>query len=343
MGEDELAVLRRALDLSGIGFILADPRLDDDPIVYVNHSFLDMTGYAADEVLGRNCRFLQGRDTDPGPVDELRRAVADGRPATVELRNYRRDGSAFWNEVHVAPVRDDRGEVVRFVGVQVDVTAHRRSSDCGSRRRTPSGGSTFLAEASPLLDASLDLRSTLDSLTRLSRAVPRRRLPRRRDPPRRGPPAVGRRRRPGGRAARARAARAATRRRRRPDRARARDRARGDARDAARRLRTDRDAAAAGRLRARGDARPAEGARDASSGVVVFASLDSGPPLRAERPRARRGPGPPRRARARQRAAVRGPRRGRARAAGRAAAAAAADARRASSSRRASGPPATAA
>ena len=91
-------------------------------------------------MLGRNCRFLQGRDTDPGPIDKLRRAIADGRPATVELRNYRKDGTPFWNEVHISPVRDERGEVVRFVGVQVDVTAHREEQRLRFAARTPSGG-----------------------------------------------------------------------------------------------------------------------------------------------------------------------------------------------------------
>jgi PAS domain S-box-containing protein len=166
--EDELAVLRRALDLSGIGFTLADARLDDLPLVYVNKSFEAITGYAADEALGRNCRFLQGPDTDPGPVDKLRRAIADERSATVELRNYRKDGTPFWNEVHVAPVRDDHGRIVRFVGVQIDVTAHREEQRLRFAAQDAERRSTFLAEAGPLLDASLDLRATLDSLTRLS-------------------------------------------------------------------------------------------------------------------------------------------------------------------------------
>ena len=157
----EFALLRRALDLTGTGFVLTDPRLEDDPIVYVNRAFLELTGYEAEEMLGRNCRLLQGPETDPAHVAELRRAVQERRPVTVELRNHRRDGSAFWNEVHVSPVRDERGEVVRFVGVQVDVTAYRD-------RQIEERRSAFLAEASPLLDASLDLRSTLDSLTRLS-------------------------------------------------------------------------------------------------------------------------------------------------------------------------------
>ena len=171
----EFALLRQALDLTGTGFILTDPRLEDDPIVFVNQAFLQITGYTADEVLGRNCRFLQGRDTDPERIDELRRAARERRPATVELRNYRKDGTPFWNEVHISPVRDERGEVVRFVGVQVDVSAYREEQRRLVREQTARVAaqaaerrSAFLAEASPLLDASLDLRSTLDSLTRLS-------------------------------------------------------------------------------------------------------------------------------------------------------------------------------
>ncbi|HEX6020591.1 MAG TPA: PAS domain-containing protein, partial [Solirubrobacter sp.] len=168
MDDNELAVVQRALDLSGVGFTLADPRLEDVPLVYVNRSFEAMTGYTAGEVLGRNCRFLQGPETDPVPVDKLRRAIRDGRPATVELRNYRKDGTAFWNEVHIAPVRDDHGEIVRFVGVQIDVSAHREEQRLRFAAQDAERRAAFLAQASPLLDASLDLRSTLDSLTQLS-------------------------------------------------------------------------------------------------------------------------------------------------------------------------------
>ena len=171
----EFALLRQALDLTGTGFVMTDPLLEDDPIVYANTSFYDMTGYAPEEVLGRNCRFLQGPETDRADVERLRRALAADRPVTLELINHRADGTPFNNEVHISPVRDGQGRVVRRVGVQVDVTAYRErerlfvleqsarvQAEASDRR------STFLAEASPLLDASLDLRSTLDSLTRLS-------------------------------------------------------------------------------------------------------------------------------------------------------------------------------
>ncbi len=161
----EFALQREALDLAGIGFVLTDPRLDDDPIVYANRAFLEMTGYEAAEVLGRNCRFLQGPLTRAETVAELRRGERERRQVTVELLNYRKDGTPFWSRVHVSPVRDGQGEVVRFVGVQVDVTAQRAprvAAEAAQKR------SSFLAEASPRLDSSLDLRTTLDSLTRLS-------------------------------------------------------------------------------------------------------------------------------------------------------------------------------
>ncbi|WP_205696059.1 SpoIIE family protein phosphatase [Conexibacter sp. SYSU D00693] len=160
----EFALLRRALDLTGTGFILTDPRLEDGPIVYANESFLHMTGYALEEVLGRNCRFLQGPATEPEALDVLRDAVREARAVTVELRNYRKDGTPFHNEVHVSPVRDEHGEVVRFVGVQIDVTAYR---DAGFHDH----GAAYLAAAGPVIDATLDLRATLDSIARVS--VPR--------------------------------------------------------------------------------------------------------------------------------------------------------------------------
>ena len=157
----EFALLRSALDLTGTGFVLTDPRLDDNPIVYANRSFYELTGYEEADVLGRNCRFLQGDVADPAAVARMRRAIAAQEPVTVELHNRRADGTTFLNQVHISPVRDARGEVVRFVGVQVDVSAHREAQR--QERR-----SSFLAAASPRLDASLDLRRTLDVLARLS-------------------------------------------------------------------------------------------------------------------------------------------------------------------------------
>jgi PAS domain S-box-containing protein len=116
----EISLFRRAMDEATVGASIA--RADaDQPLVYVNDAFERITGYEAEEVLGRNCRFLQGPDTDPEPVAELRAAIDEGRPTTVVLRNYRADGTPFWNRASITPVRDD-GELTHFLGFQTDVT-----------------------------------------------------------------------------------------------------------------------------------------------------------------------------------------------------------------------------
>ena len=119
----------RAIQAVAHGITITDPTLPDNPIVYASPGFTRVTGYPADEVLGRNCRFLQGKDTDPAAVVRVREAIRDGRPATIELLNYRRDGEPFWNEMTVSPVHDDDGRVTNYVGVQIDVSERRRLED----------------------------------------------------------------------------------------------------------------------------------------------------------------------------------------------------------------------
>ena len=123
--ELELRLRDRAINALSQGVVLTDARAPDNPICFASPSFERLIGYAHDEVVGRNCRFLQGADTDPEVVAELRRAVAAGRDCTVELLNYRNDGTPFWNNVTVSPVRDDTGAITHFVGVQTDVTERR--------------------------------------------------------------------------------------------------------------------------------------------------------------------------------------------------------------------------
>jgi len=115
-----------AMDAAPIGIQLSDPSVPDNPVVYTNEGFQRLTGYPASEILGRNCRFLQGEETDPEPVAQMRQAIADEEPVSVELRNYRRDGTPFWNQIHIAPIRDDEGELTHFVGFQVDITERKR-------------------------------------------------------------------------------------------------------------------------------------------------------------------------------------------------------------------------
>ncbi len=86
--------------------IITNPRLDDNPVVFANDSFCKLTGYGRDEILGRNCRFLQGSQTDPGAVRRIHDAVAAISPIEIDIRNHRKDGTPFWNRLLLAPVFD---------------------------------------------------------------------------------------------------------------------------------------------------------------------------------------------------------------------------------------------
>lgn len=102
---------------------LSDPNEVDQPLVWVNTAFERVTGYTAAEAVGRNCRFLQGPDTDRRAVDRLRLGLANGEAVTVTLLNHRRDGRPFWNHLSLSPLRDQSGRLIHYVGVQDDVTA----------------------------------------------------------------------------------------------------------------------------------------------------------------------------------------------------------------------------
>jgi PAS domain S-box-containing protein len=120
------ALRERAVIATDITFTITDPREPDNPLVWVNPSFTRVTGYEHDEVVGRNCRFLQGPATDPTAVAEIREAVRTQRTVTTTLLNYRKDGTAFWNQLSISPVFDGSGSLVSFVGAQTDVTERVR-------------------------------------------------------------------------------------------------------------------------------------------------------------------------------------------------------------------------
>ena len=117
------SLLAKAVDQSVDGIIIADARKPDLPLVYVNVGFEKMTGYSSREVLGKNCRFLQGEDRMQPSIEVVREAVKNGESCVVMLRNFRKDGSLFWNEFNMSPVRDNGGVVTHFIGVLKDVTA----------------------------------------------------------------------------------------------------------------------------------------------------------------------------------------------------------------------------
>ena len=125
--EASLRLAERALTSSGVGVTMSDARRADLPVVYVNPAFSAITGFAADDVIGRNCRLLQGEQTDPAALAEIRAALREQRDCRVTLLNYRRDGTPFWNELTVSPVRDTAGQLTHFVGIQEDVTEERHA------------------------------------------------------------------------------------------------------------------------------------------------------------------------------------------------------------------------
>ncbi|MHA3053195.1 sensor domain-containing protein [Acinetobacter sp. ANC 4640] len=122
--ENNLRLLKRGVSASPNGMIMTDAD-GDMPIVYVNPAFLSMTGYTEAEVLGKNCRFLQGQNSDPSTIRKIRQALREKYEIEVTLKNYRKDGSSFWNKLTLAPVLDEAGNCTHFVGIQQDITKQR--------------------------------------------------------------------------------------------------------------------------------------------------------------------------------------------------------------------------
>ena len=125
--EERLRLFGRAVEATAHGVTVADVRVEDEPIVYANTGFTEMTGYTMGEVLGRNCRFMQGENTDQSTVDTLRHAIDAGEPASVDILNYRKDGTPFWNRLEIVPIRDEAGDLTHYLGLQRDITEQVRN------------------------------------------------------------------------------------------------------------------------------------------------------------------------------------------------------------------------
>lgn len=118
-----------------VAAVVSDPRLPDNPIIACNAAFMALTGYAREEIVGRNCRFLRGERTEPEQTAMLRAAVADHRPLMVELINYRKDGTPFRNAVMIAPLFDDAGQVLYYIGSQMAIDDSGASRHEQARKR----------------------------------------------------------------------------------------------------------------------------------------------------------------------------------------------------------------
>ncbi|MDP4535341.1 EAL domain-containing protein [Alkalimonas collagenimarina] len=127
--QESLRLFKRAVESSSNGVVIVDARQEDHPIIFVNKSFERITGYSASEALGKNCRFLQGELRDETVAKEIRLCLQQKAECHVLLKNIRKDGQHFWNELFIAPVPDEEGHISHFVGVQNDVTEKKRYED----------------------------------------------------------------------------------------------------------------------------------------------------------------------------------------------------------------------
>lgn len=126
---EDINLRNEAIASVSSGVTIADARHPDLPLIYVNRGFERITGFSAKEAVGRSCRFLQAHDRDQEQLDVLREALRKGDPCNVRLRNYRKDGRLFWNELHISPVRTAEGELTHFIGIQIDVTDRVRAAE----------------------------------------------------------------------------------------------------------------------------------------------------------------------------------------------------------------------
>ena len=124
--QERLQMMERAIESCSNGIAITDATVADNPIIYVNPSFERITGYSRDELIGKNCRFWQGGDTDTAAAKQLRIAIEEGKESQVILHNFRKDGTAFWHELSIAPVYNSRRHLTHFIGVQTDITDRQR-------------------------------------------------------------------------------------------------------------------------------------------------------------------------------------------------------------------------
>ena len=122
-------VLSQILDSCVNGITLSDPDKEDNPLVYANEAFELITGYSREEIMGRNCRFLQGNDRDQEGIEQIRQAMRENKSVTVTLRNYRKDGELFYNRFSIRPLFDREGRVIYYLGIQYDVTKQVQAED----------------------------------------------------------------------------------------------------------------------------------------------------------------------------------------------------------------------
>lgn len=156
VSEDPFAAAFKATRMP---MIVTDPNQHDHPIIFCNAAFNRLTGYSDDEAIGRNCRMLQGPETDPKTVTKIREAIEAGRDVAADILNYRKDGTTFWNAVFISPVRDEAGKIIYFFASQLDFTnVKSREADLAAARHK---AEAEVAKHTAKLRAALDARTLL--------------------------------------------------------------------------------------------------------------------------------------------------------------------------------------
>ncbi len=122
LGKASQESLAKMIENTSVPFIVSNPRIHDNPIILCNKAFVELTGYNEQEILGRNCRFLSGKDTNPQHTQLIVNAVRNHEPVLVEILNYKKDGTSFQNALMIAPIFDDVGELAYFLGSQMELT-----------------------------------------------------------------------------------------------------------------------------------------------------------------------------------------------------------------------------
>ena len=145
MCPEPAAWVTQLIEASPIASVISDPRLPDNPIICVNQPFIELTGYGVDEIVGRNCRFLSGPGTEPWVTERIRKGVRDHRPVLVEILNYKKSGQPFRNAVLIAPIYDERDELLYFLGSQIELNDDHPQISLARRERA----ATMLKTLSP--------------------------------------------------------------------------------------------------------------------------------------------------------------------------------------------------
>ncbi|PTL38607.1 PAS domain-containing protein [Alkalicoccus saliphilus] len=127
--KDLQALKNKVLEKTQLVFIVTDPEQPDNPIIYANEGFSNLTGYDREEIMGKNCRFLQGERTEEAALDQIRQAVKKKEPLSVEILNYKKDGTPFWNLLHIDPIYLETEGQYYFVGIQKDITQTKEAEE----------------------------------------------------------------------------------------------------------------------------------------------------------------------------------------------------------------------